>query len=44
MQAKLKYLQAYATLVVRIKSRTDEFVTKNFENLFEQTKLVALFH
>jgi len=35
IRAKLKYLQAYATLVQRIKARTDDFVQTNFESLTE---------
>lgn len=44
IQAKLKYLQAYSTLVSRLKQRTDDFVRTNFDSLMEQTKIVALYH
>ena len=44
MNAKMKYLQAYATLVHRIKTRTDDFVCKNFQEFMDQTKIVELFN
>lgn len=44
IKAKIKYLQAYATLVSRIKSRTDDFVKSNYDGLSDQIKIVTVLH
>jgi len=37
-----KYLQAYGTLVQRIKQRTDDFVRTNSETMLDQAKIVKV--
>ena len=44
VRAKLKYLQAYTTVVRRIKTRADDFIKGNFDSLREQSAIVDLFH
>lgn len=43
LASQTKFLQAYATLVTRIKQRTDEFVKSNAEILFDQAKIIKVF-